>query len=457
MRTWEEVTDEHGEIHDPALPKHLIHDEASFQRWQLSAKAASQLSGLEQGIPEWRALAEWIFRSDIPTGPPAVEEGVWDETRHARNRIGRFIDMPDMPAPHHPPKHRAAPKPLSSPGTTPEGHFYTRKEIREAGLDNWPEKGPLAQKLLGEARDTRELYGPEEPDADPRFPQYATDRREKWTPLIADSLRGKRRPEGTPHALFMAGGSASGTTTILRNNRAELAPPSETTVHIDVDAIQDRMGQYGMTEYDELREADPPDRYAASAVHREAGDIAAVMVRDAMAAGLNVIIDGTGNSDEGDFREQLERADAAGYTVDVLYINRPTEESVALAINRAEGDGRFVPIPEVRRIHKKVSERFREEISQLKWLNSLKIYDADGPVAAMDDDGNIIAFDAERYAAFMEKADETLDVKALDELDPDAPLAEAAGKPKVPIEEWIPHKPFDSSVYLKNGPAYPQR
>jgi hypothetical protein len=48
-------------------------------------------------------------------------------------------------------------------------------------------------------------------------------------------------------------------------------------------------------------------------------------------------------------------------------------------------------------------------------------------------------------------------VKALDELDPDAPLAEAAGKPKVPIEEWIPHKPFDSSVYLKNGPAYPQR
>lgn len=481
---WQDVIDEHGEIIDPSVPAQLVHDEATYKRWLICLDLADQMSGGEApDSPEVTFLASTIFGLDIPTDD---EDQQLQEARiphppgqlgfspnQWRNRLGRWVDMPghgdDAP---HPPSSPGIPEPpkalsLKAGDEVPKPHF-TEREIRAAGLDRWPSKGPKAQQILGDAVDTFELFGPEEPDADPKFPEYATDRAAKHDALIADALEGKEPPQdATPHALFMAGGPASGKTTVLRENRAQLAPPEATTVHVDVDAIKAKMADYGMPEYDEMRDAD--DRYAATAVHREAGDIATRLVQAALDKGLNVIIDGTGNSDPGLFRAQLEEMRDKGYTVDALYVNRPTETSVSLAIKRAEDDKRFVPLPVVRDQHIKVSINYRDEIQQLKWLNSLVVFDAGfGPTAMMDENGEMHILHNDRYAAFVAKADETPpDQRELDKLDGSNPITEAAAtddeedpevdedvdseetpEGKFPPEKWIPEMPHDSSEYL---------
>lgn len=260
-----------------------------------------------------------------------------------------------------------------------------------------------------------------------RFPEYGSDRKAAWLSLINDEIKDKVAPTDEagkqiqPTALFMAGGTATGKTTILRENRELLAPPEETTVHIDVDKIKEQMAAHGMPEYKAMRDAG--DRWAASAVHQESGDIAALMEKMAVDKGLNVIIDGTGNSDPGLFRADLERIRNANYKVDVLYVNRPVPESISLAIWRAEKDGRFVPLEKIREIHKLTSKNFRDEISKLGWLDSLIVYDQDGPIASQKPDGKMEPLEEGRYADFVKKADAKIDKKKLDALHESDPLA----------------------------------
>ena len=322
MKTWAEVTDEHGELTDPSIPK-LVYDEESLERWYICAELAENATTLPITHPEAILFATTVFQSDVPTHPPVIEESIGNphfNARQWRNRAGEWIDMPDRPE---------APKLKSG---TPIEARYTLEDIAEAGLDKPPRKGPAAKAILGDASDTFGLYGPEEPSPDPRFPAYASDRSTKHDAYIAAEIEGKDPPGEHPHALFMAGGTASGKTTVLNENRGELAPPPINTIHIDVDRIKEDMGKFGMPEYDEMREAG--DHYAATAVHREAGDIAAKLMRKAMEMKFHVIIDGTGDSDPGMYRDQLEEVKETGYSVDVLYVNRSTNESIALAIGR---------------------------------------------------------------------------------------------------------------------------
>jgi predicted ABC-type ATPase len=465
VKSYAEISDEHGVVTDPAVPNFLVHDERSYRRWQICEEVAARQTGLPKLMPETMLLATTIFKSDIPTGGDEdlvqIQEAQFgfDDILHPRNRLGRFIDTPDRPD-MNPRLSRSMTPELRNPGTPIEQPFYTEAEIRAAGLDKWPEPGPKALELLGDNKTTAEMYGPEEP-GDDKFPEYATDRKSGWLSLIEAELSGKTPPvdaDGTPippHALFMAGGSASGKSTVLRENREMLAPPEQHTVHVDPDRIKEQMAAHGMTEYQEMRDAG--DRYAASAVHHESGDIAALMVKMAKEAGLNVIIDGTGNSEPGLFRTQLEEMRDSNYTVDVLYVNRPTQESVNLSIIRAEREGRFVPVEKIREIHKKVSVVFRDEISHLDWLNSLIVYDAEGPIASLTPEGKMEELEGaeQRYADFVVKADEQLDEDKIAKIEASDPLNEAAATPAVPIDEWVIERPFDSSEYLRRRGPWP--
>lgn len=466
---WQEVTDEHGEVTDDRVPKDLVYDEESYRRWLGCVQIAETMTGhaLADGYldPETSYLATYFFKSPLPTGgePTEISEAAFQghgqqsfDPNQWRNRLGRWIDMPDR-LPHAPrspglPKPPQVPPLKLNPGV-PEPEI-TPKQIRDAGLDKPPEKGPKALEILGEAEDTFELYGPEEPSPDPKFPEYATDRAANHDALIAAELENKTAPEGDPHALFTGGGPASGKTTVLRANRDLLAPAEAHTVHIDVDEIQSRMKNFNMPEYEAMRLT--KDHYAAAAVHREAGDIAAKLVQAALDKGLNVIIDGTGDSDPGEFSQQLLDMKDKGYTVDVLYVNRSTDLSEAANIKRAEDTGRFVPLPVLRDQHIKVSKNFRDEISKMAWLNSLMVIDAGAGITAMlDDQGEMHILDGERYAAFVAKADETPpDKKALDKFE-DSPLAEGAASEdadepvvEVPVTEWVIQLPHDSSEWL---------
>lgn len=104
------------------------------------------------------------------------------------------------------------------------------------------------------------------------------------------------------------------------------------------------------------------------------------------------------------------------------------------AIDRAVADGRSVPVPIIREQHRSVSRNFADEISKLNFLNALRVYGPAGPIAWLDGAGGIHVADPEGYAAFLAKANELVDEDALDAIDANDPLNEAASA-TVPIEE----------------------
>jgi predicted ABC-type ATPase len=390
-----------------------------LERWLKSAEIAKAFTGKPDGSAEMRMFAEAVYRSDLPLEgiPVDLEEGVWDALaaarakaarmwrafQHPRGRLGRFIRKEDGTV-------GPTPQRLNKPPERSPGAFYTLKDIEDAGLDKWPEKGPKAQEILGDAKDTTALYALEDSAQSPgtikRVP-YKEERAKEHDAWIATFFEGKTPvPEGVrPHAVFMAGGTASGKTTTLEENSPprvdqedSIVPPPEHTIHIDADKVKELM-----TEYQQLREV--RDRYAATAVHKESGDIAARMALEAIEQGYHVVIDGTGNAGIGTFSRHLRDAHEAGYKVDVIYVNTPTEQAIEWSIQRAEESGRFVPVPVIRQQHAKVSRNFVEEISKLDFLNSVEIFE-DGEHVATTFDGDFIVLDERKFADFIRKRDE---------------------------------------------------
>jgi len=391
------LLDEHGVAVD--CPEFVTADKLA--RWEHCVGIATKVTRLEPGHPEHTMFASTLFQSDIPTDAEPLEEAVVDPRKlsmiarlRRRNRLGRFADEP---------MRVRMPAPASSPGVQ-----YTQEEIRAAGLHKEPEPGEPTKKLLGGALSTAELYslGEPQPGVPVRVP-YDDERAFLHNDILAHFFKGKTPPPGKPHAVFTAGGPSSGKTSVLDAN-PELLPPAEHTIHIDPDAIKEML-----PEYQELRKA--KDRYAAKAVHRESGDIAARMLLEAMEQGFHVVIDGTGDSGQGEFVKQLEtvrghdpETGESRYTVDLIYVNAPVEQAISWAISRAERTGRFVPVPVIRRQHAQVSRNFQNEVVDLPWLNSLEIIEM-GERTATWRGGSLVVVNPARYAAFIAKADEVVE------------------------------------------------
>lgn len=387
------LLDEHGSA-SGEVPGFVTPD--TLERWLVCALIGIQATGLPDGHPEQAMFATELFRADIPLGD--VEEGIgdellqeareWREAWVRRDRRGQFADKPDLP-------RLSMPAPPASPGVS-----VSQQQIADAGLDKWPEPGPAAKKLLGTSRNTAEMYALQQP-ASPGVLQavpYNAERSKLHDAIVASFFEGKRPPPVQPHAVFTAGGPASGKSTALEHNPT-LLPEPEHTVHVDPDAIKEQL-----PEYQQLR-ADN-DRYAALAVHLESGDIAARVMVEAMERGLHVVIDGTGNSDPGEFTSKLEMARDRGYSVDVLYVNAPTDTAVAWSIKRASETGRHVPVPVIRDQHMKVSRNFANEVAGLGWLNALDIIDRGDHIATWQD-GTLRILNQQRFAAFVAKQNET--------------------------------------------------
>jgi predicted ABC-type ATPase len=97
-----------------------------------------------------------------------------------------------------------------------------------------------------------------------------------------------------------------------------------------------------------------------------------------MDLGLNVVVDGTGDSKKGKFAGKMKDMDGAGYDVSALYVTIPTDEAVVRATKRAMKSGRWVPEPELRSQHKNVSANF-EDVAALPFCpKDLKLYDNSG-------------------------------------------------------------------------------
>lgn len=318
------------------------------------------------------------------------------------------------------------------PEATPDGPVPvadTLKQVREAGLDEWPKKGDEATRLLGDANDTRDLHTVTVRGSG-SVRRY-TPERQKLHDSIIDTLLRKRmevlndrgetelhpdpngeflaKPEGTPRALFMAGGTASGKSTALSlAENADVTPPD--AVHIDPDEIKSMIPEY-------VQMVRAKDKYAANGVHEESSDIASRLKDEAHSRGLNIVLDGTGDSGmnadgQGKFASKIKSMKDSGYDTHLFYVNAPTEMAVERAIDRAYKTGRWVPTPEIRKQHKTVSARFDDSVKPLiedGTVSSVRMYDTTGDpptLFASGGNGRFEVHDQALHDAFIAKAKE---------------------------------------------------
>lgn len=380
------------------------------QRWRVCLGLAMQMTGGDD--PAGEALAARVlYASSIPTAARSdatvVEESLkHDVTGELRDRVGRWIQTKEVDQVGIDGSKLTLHLPTGRPSGPPP---ITEAQLADAGLDKSPKKGLKAIEILGDVYDTKQLHSGEPGEGRPGHGlpskgyeewQYS-EARLKLHDTLVEALLAGHKPQETPHVLFMAGGPASGKTTLLKLN-PWLKPPD--AVMIDADEIKKFLG-----EYNEM--IDAHDRYAATAAHSESGDIAEKAVQEAIRRKLNLVIDGTGNHETGAFEKNLNRMKNEGYLVDVKYMTIPTEEAVLGNLDRMAdptSDGRFVPIPKVRDLHARVSRRF-PAIAKLPFLNSLEVYGQDGHLATLGDDDQMDVLHQKGYAGFLDQAKEISD------------------------------------------------
>jgi Zeta toxin len=346
------------------------------------------------------------------------------------------------PEPRAPKAGPVRSEPSSKPGRPPK---LPLDEIERLGLNAWPEKGEVAQQVLGNAKDTQELHSAGAASPGTGGAVYSASRKPVHDRVVGEALSipsaqllgeqhpittklagggtlsdeekatlkdaaEKARGGGKPVALFMGGGSASGKSSALAQ-APDLVP--DAAVHIDPDAFKEKL-----PEYQQMREGG--ERYAAAGAHEESADLAKRAQDEARQLGLNMLIDGTGDSgaakrdeqgnitEPGKFAKKLIAANDAGYDVKSLYVTVPTDVAVQRSVARAGETGRFVPVPEVRNQHRNVSANF-PEISALPFVSKMQVFDTSGgkpALIATGGGGQVSVHDEALHQAFLDKAHE---------------------------------------------------
>lgn len=192
----------------------------------------------------------------------------------------------------------------------------------------------------------------------------------------------------------MAGGPGSGKSSL----RSEILR-DDSTVVVDVDHIRECLPEYG-----EMRAAG--DSRAAEVTHEEASFLAGRLVLVAMKLGFDLMIDGVGANQRGQFVSRARTFLAEGYRVSVRYVTVPVEVAEQRVAERFERTGRGVPADVVRAGHIAASAGFAA-ICELPV--DIEVYDNRGTspelIARRGWAGTVEVVSDERYDEFRRKAD----------------------------------------------------
>jgi predicted ABC-type ATPase len=297
-----------------------------MERKTLGLRAIAELRELQVGLEsELHVKRTWV-------GPYTREDGVavagyWREGAQELERgIGEVTHLPGERPPWNPPLNP-----------------QIRERIRKEGLNDWPPRpkpGSASETLLKGHIDTQDLYSREYKGK--RF--YSRDKVKEHNKII-DHFLGNHQPQDEKVALFMAGGSASGKSTALKLAAAEgrmLNAPD--AVMVNADDIKEEM-----QDYKDLTAK--KDAAAAAVVHEESSDISKQLLEEAMSRGLNVIIDGTGDSGGKKFMDKIYRLKDEGYKIKIFMVDLPTNIAIERAVKRGDQDGRYIAESEIRRMH----------------------------------------------------------------------------------------------------------
>jgi hypothetical protein len=206
-----------------------------------------------------------------------------------------------------------------------------------------------------------------------------------WEKIINDALEGKVARTGiVPTYTFMGGGPAAGKTTALqsglvtvptRDSQGKLLTGADASTSIELGAD---LTKEAFAEYQGLiaGEGSEKARKEAAALFHEESSILTKQINDrAIAMKLDIVLDGTGDSNLQGLTKKVEKVRKAGYTVNGIYATIPSNMAWQRAQQRGlpagtpinpEGtrfaEGRYMHKKTVIGIHADVSRVFPEAI-----------------------------------------------------------------------------------------------
>ncbi len=155
--------------------------------------------------------------------------------------------------------------------------------------------------------------------------------------------------QAQPEITFMGGGTATGKSTIRDIHLSQLPNPDEFII-IDCDSIKEMI-----PEYKQLQKENKDT--AANLVHQESGDIAEMLLEEALQHRLHIMFDGT-MKDYEYYYDLIQRIKEMGYIVSALVVHAPIEVAFEREEERALIDQRRVPKWAIEESHAKVGETF---------------------------------------------------------------------------------------------------
>lgn len=210
-----------------------------------------------------------------------------------------------------------------------------------------------------------------------------------------------------PQVFFSGGGFASGKGRVV-NTHPDVP---ESAITLDPDKIKAML-----PEFKELNAA--KDEEANLRVYEEAWDIAQLIAHRIQSEGLDVVVDGVGNTSSDEMLERVQQYLDAGYEAPkAVYVSIPTDLAVERAQSRAAQalesgkteSLRVIPEDLMRDVHGDVSKVF-PDIAE-SFPGAVELWDNSGeePVQVVQkaDGGQLEILDEELWQAFLSKAQDS--------------------------------------------------
>lgn len=251
----------------------------------------------------------------------------------------------------------------------PAANDGSDRKLTEAQLAKGAGQGPWSRHVKatadglkgGSILDTDTHY------RDPASGNYTPERIQLHARIMKLLFQGAAAHPQSAEANFLAGGPASGKSTLVRNG--DVTIPGD-AVDINPDIIKTMLPEYQAL----LAAGDPR---ASSKVHEESSHIAQWALNLAIARKHHVTVDGVGNSGPGKFAEKIQRIVKRGYKVRVDYATVDVNTAIARSVARGKKEGRFVPEGYLRAAHAGVSGRYLDGVSKLDGIE-IRIWDMQG-------------------------------------------------------------------------------
>lgn len=236
--------------------------------------------------------------------------------------------------------------------------------------------------------------------------EASVDKRSRWTnpsrllhKKIIDEHLAHAKNVDKPRLVFIAGGPASGKSTIVEGDNSVVSLP-EDPVTIDVDKIKSMIPAY----QERVAAGDPS---AASYVHEESSALGSTIRKLAVKQGSNVVLDGVGNSSFTRVQAKIEDARKRGYKIEAHYVTIPTDVAIERNHARFKETGRLVPDSVIENAHRKVTDTVLASI-EAGLFDEFDLWDTDtnfGPpvliATARGTELNVV--DQERWDKFVSK------------------------------------------------------